>query len=93
MSGDERWQKVAAPALLAAIKTYEARPYSGRVLIVAASDNVDKLLHPKRGYPALIPHLETVVVEGRHLDVFTGMDPGAAGKLARAMSSFLARHD
>lgn len=93
MSGDERWQKVAAPALMAARKTYEARPYPGRVLIVAASDKADELLHPKRGYPALIPQLETVIVEGKHFDVFAGMDPGAAGKLARAMSSFLARHD
>jgi thioesterase domain-containing protein/acyl carrier protein len=93
MSGDERWQKVSVPALVAATKTYEARPYSGRVLIVAASDNVEKLLHPKRGYQVLIPQLETVVVEGEHLDVFTGMDPRATGKLASAMSSFLARHD
>jgi thioesterase domain-containing protein len=93
MSGDERWQKIAKPALTAAIKTYEASPYPGRVLIVAASDNVDELLHPKRGYPALIPDLETVVVEGKHNDVFAGMSGGATGKLAPAMSSFLARHD
>ena len=89
MSGDERFKKVTEPALVAVTKTYEARPYSGRVLIVAASKNVDKLLHPKRGYPALIPHLETVIVEGKHRDVFTG----TAGKLTHAMSSFLARHD
>lgn len=93
LSGDERWKKVTEPALRAARKTYEARPYSGRVLIVAASHRAGELLHPKRGYPALVPRLETVIVEGKHLDVFTGMDPGSAGKLARAMSSFLARHD
>ncbi len=93
LSGKERWQKVANPALVAAEKTYAARPYSGRVLIVAASSTADKLLHPQRGYPALVPQLETVVVEGDHFDVFTDMDPVAAGKLARAMSSFIARHD
>lgn len=89
MSGDERWQKVTQPALRAATKTYGARPYSGRVLIVAASNNDDEILHPKRGYPALIPHLETVIVEGRHRGIFAGK----AGKLTSALSSFLARHD
>jgi thioesterase domain-containing protein/acyl carrier protein len=93
MTGKERMQKVVAPALLAAAKTYEPRSYAGSVLIVAASSNVDELLHPKRGYPALVPRLETVIVEGGHLDVFAGMDPAAPGRLARAMASFLARHD
>jgi thioesterase domain-containing protein/acyl carrier protein len=93
MSGDERWRKVNEPAMKAAEKTYEARPYSGKVLIVAASGNVDELLHPKCGYAALIPHLETVIVEAEHLDVFTDLNVGAAGELARAMSSFLTRHD
>jgi thioesterase domain-containing protein/acyl carrier protein len=93
MSGDERWQKIAEPALVAVRKTYEARPYSGRVLIVAPSASADEVLHPKRGYPALVQHLETVVVEGKHHDVFTGIDGAAAGKLANALSSFLARYD
>lgn len=93
MSGDERGRRILHPAVIAALKTYAVRPYPGRVLIVAASDNVDMALHPKHGYPALIAHLETVVVEGTHLDVFSDMDPGVAGRLAHAMSSFLARHD
>jgi thioesterase domain-containing protein len=93
MSGDERWHKVAKPALVAATKAYEPRPYSGKVLLVSASDRARELLHPKNGYPALIPHLETVVVEGTHRDVFTALAPGAASKFAGAMSSFLARHD
>ncbi|MCX7306285.1 MAG: thioesterase domain-containing protein [Hyphomicrobiales bacterium] len=93
LTGKERKQKVLRPARLAAIKTYETRPYSGRMLIVAASNNVDELLHPERGYPALVPHLETIIVKGKHRDVFTRMDPSSPGKLARAISSFLARHD
>jgi thioesterase domain-containing protein/acyl carrier protein len=93
MSGDERWRKVVKPALVAATNVYEAGPYSGRTMVVAASINADEILHPKRGYPALVPQLETVVIEGTHHDVFTGMDGGVQGKLARAMSSFLARHD
>jgi thioesterase domain-containing protein/acyl carrier protein len=92
MSGDERWQKIAEPAMEAVRKTYEARPYSGRVMIVAASYVADEILHPK-SYPALVPHLETVVVEGKHHDVFTGPDGKVSDELARAMSSFLARHD
>ncbi len=93
ISGDERWKKVVAPAMVAAIKSYRAQPYSGRVLIVAASGNVDELLHRGQGYGALIDNLEVVVVKGKHRKVFAGMDPAAPGKLARAMSSFLARHD
>lgn len=92
MSGDERWRKIAEPALEAVRKTYDARPYSGNVLIVVPTASADEVLHPK-GYPALIPHLETVIVEGKHHDVFTSADGGVADKLARAMSSFLARHD
>jgi thioesterase domain-containing protein/acyl carrier protein len=93
MSGKERRKKVMAPAMVAAEKTYEARPYSGKVLIVAASDNVDHLVGAKRSYAALVQHLETVVVDGGHHEVFKDMDPAAPGTLARAMSSFLARHD
>ena len=92
MSGDERWKKIAEPAMEAVRKTYEALPYSGPVLIVAASDSVEEILEPK-GYPALIPHLETVIVEGKHDDVFTGADGRVAEELARALSSFLTRHD
>lgn len=92
LSGDERWQKIAEPAMEAVRKTYEARPYSGRVMIVAASHAARSILHPK-SYPAVVPHLETVVVEGKHHDVFTGADGKVAGPLARALSSFLARHD
>jgi len=88
LSGDERWKKIAEPALEAVRKTYEARPYSGRVLIVAPSASADEVLHPK-GYPALIPQLETVIVDGKHNDLFSG----TADKLAGAISSFLARHD
>lgn len=93
MSGDERQQKIMEPALVAAEKTYLARPYSGKVLIVAASDNVDQFRDLKNGYAALIPNLETVVVDGGHHAVFKGMNLEAPGELARAMSSFLARHD
>lgn len=89
MSGEERSQKIIKPAMEAARKTYDARPYSGRLLIIAASKTADEVLHPKHGYPALIPHLETVIVEGKHSKVFSGK----ADKLASAMSSFLARHD
>ena len=89
MSGDERFQKITAPALEAVKKTYKAHPYSGRVLIVAASINADKILHPKRGYPALLSNFETVVVKGKHRDVFTG----TADELTGAMSSFLNRYD
>jgi len=93
MTGEQRWHKITSPALVAAEKDYLPRPYSGRVLIAAASTNIDELLHPERGYPALVPHLETIVIEGTHLDVFTGADGKAAREFARAMSSFLARHD
>jgi hypothetical protein len=89
MSGDERRLKVFKPAMVAATMAYEARPYSGKALIVASSDRADRVLHPQRGFPALIPHLETDVVEGKHSDLFIG----TADKLVRAMSSFLARHD
>jgi len=93
MTGEQRWHKITSPALVAAEKDYVPRPYSGRVLIAAASSNVDELLHPERGYPALVPHLETAIIEGKHLDVFTGSDGKASGEFVRAMSSFLARHD
>lgn len=93
MTGEERFRSVAKPAQVAAINTYEPIPYSGKVLIVVASPAAGEVLHPKRGYPALVPDLETVVVDGTHDDVFTGMDPRAPGKLASAISSFLARHD
>lgn len=93
MSGDERHQKIMEPAFVAAEKTYEARPYSGKVLMVVAADNADQLRDLKRGYAALIPNLETVVVDGGHHAVFRGMNAEAPGELARAMSSFLARHD
>jgi len=92
LSGDERWQKIAEPAMEAVRKTYQARPYKGKLMIVAASHAAPSILHPK-SYPALVPHLETVVIEGKHHDVFTGADGKVAGQLARAMSSFLARHD
>jgi len=93
MSGDERQQRIMEPAFVAAEKTYAARPYSGKVLIVAADDNVDHLRDMKQGYAALIPNLETVVVDGGHHAVFKGMNAEAPGELARAMASFLARHD
>jgi len=93
MSGDERQRRIMEPAYVAAEKTYEARPYSGKVLIVVASDNTGQLNRLKHGYAALIPNLETVVVDGGHHAVFKGMDAEAPGELARAMSSFLARHD
>ena len=89
MSGADRLQKIIEPALMATEKDYVPRPYSGWVLVVAASDNVDELLHPERGYPALVPNLETAVVADSHYGVFSR----EAGKLTRAMASFLARHD
>jgi thioesterase domain-containing protein len=69
------------------------RPYAGRVLIIAASKKVDEILHPKRGYPALISDLDTVIVEGGHKQIFKDMDPAAPSPLARALSAFLTRHD
>jgi thioesterase domain-containing protein len=70
-------------------RTYHAEPYGGRTLIVAASRTASRIFHPKRGFPALVPNLEAVIVEGDHADVFKDMDPAAPGQLARAISSFL----
>lgn len=93
MNSESRWHKIAKPALFAALKAYEPRTYRGKAMIVTASDRAGEVLHPMRGYPALVPDLEAVVVEGTHRDVFADMNPGAGGKLAVSMSSFLARHD
>ncbi|MBN8994945.1 MAG: hypothetical protein J0H63_09635 [Rhizobiales bacterium] len=92
LSGTARWRRIVRQAMHAAMGTYEPRPYRGKALVVVSSQHAGRMLDARLGYPALIADIETVVVEGRHRDVFGGMTRDAPGALALAMSSFLDRH-
>jgi thioesterase domain-containing protein len=92
LKGDAR-RDIVEEALKVAFTTYEPEPYDGRVLAVVSSDRAPVLLDPERGYPSLIGDLETLVIEGNHKAVFSGMTRDAPGKLAQAMTAFIDRID
>jgi thioesterase domain-containing protein/acyl carrier protein len=92
MKGDAR-RDIVEESLKVAFTTYQPQPYDGPVLAVVSSDRAPVLLDRERGYPSLIRDLETLVIEGNHKAVFTGMNRDAPGKLAQALTAFIDRID
>jgi thioesterase domain-containing protein len=76
-------------ALWGAVRTYVPQPYPGRALLLHAARNREALLDPARGFPAYLPNLTSVEMEGDHYTMFMEL----TGETAAHIGAFLAAGD
>jgi thioesterase domain-containing protein/acyl carrier protein len=67
-----------------AAAAYTPKPYPGRTLLFVTTSGASALLHPQRGYPALLPKMDVVKIDVRHEEMFRDLPA-----VARDINAFI----
>ncbi len=62
----KRRRDIVRALIEAAAAAYTPEPYTGRTLLFVTTTGASALLHPQRGFPALVPNLDVVRLDVRH---------------------------